>query len=311
VHACQGRRACLSRRIQRLRKALIIAGSIAATVLAAGALMMGSVLSAPALRSVGDAPSDLNAADVSFDGVKGWFVAADNDAPCVLLMHGVRADRRSMIQRARVLREAGYSSLLIDLQAHGESPGRHITFGHLESANARAAVLVLREQFHCQKVAAIGQSLGGAAALLGKQPLAVDALVLESVYPTIKEAVADRLRIRLGGPGTLLTPILLMQLKPRLGVSADELQPIRYIGDFHGPLLIVGGENDEHTTLEETRRLYAAANEPKQLWIVPGAAHVDLQRLAPAAYSQHVLAFLKAHVPTTDTAPGSDRPTAQ
>ncbi|HET9447053.1 MAG TPA: hypothetical protein VFO35_12370, partial [Steroidobacteraceae bacterium] len=65
-----------SRRIQRLRKALIIAGSIAATVLAAGALMMGSVLSAPALRSVGDAPPDLNAADVSFDGVKGWFVAA-------------------------------------------------------------------------------------------------------------------------------------------------------------------------------------------------------------------------------------------
>jgi fermentation-respiration switch protein FrsA (DUF1100 family) len=58
-------------------------------------------------------------------------------------------------------------------------------------------------------------------------------------------------------------------------------------------------EKDQHTTLEETLRLYAAANEPKQLWVVPDAAHVDLQRFAPAAYSRQVLAFLKTHMPPT------------
>jgi len=279
-----------------MRRALIIAGLIAVALMMGGGLLMGSVLSSPALHPVGAPPSDLNAADVSFDGVNGWFVPAGNGAPCVLLMHGVRADRRSMIARARLLRDAGYSSLLIDLQAHGESAGQHITFGYLESANARSAVRLLHEKFHCKKVAAIGQSLGGAAAVLGKEPLQVEALVLESVYPTIREAVEDRLRIRLGNLGALLTPILLLQLEPRLGVGEDELQPIRHIGEFHRPLLILGGEVDQHTTLEETKRLYAAASEPKQLWTVPGAAHVDLQRFAPAEYSRHVLAFLKANV---------------
>jgi fermentation-respiration switch protein FrsA (DUF1100 family) len=61
-------------------------------------------------------------------------------------------------------------------------------------------------------------------------------------------------------------------------------------------LLIIGGAADRHTTLAETRMLYEAANEPKQLWIVAGAAHVDLQQFAPAEYQRTVLAFLAQHL---------------
>ena len=32
--------------------------------------------------------------------------------------------------------------------------------------------------------------------------------------------------------------------------------------------------------------------EPKQLWLVPGAAHVDLDRFAGAEYERRVLDFL-------------------
>jgi alpha/beta superfamily hydrolase len=57
-------------------------------------------------------------------------------------MHGVRANRLSMVERARFLSYAGYSVLLFDFQGHGESTGQHITFGYLESKDAR------RCQFH-------------------------------------------------------------------------------------------------------------------------------------------------------------------
>jgi len=197
------------------------------------------------------------------------------------------------------LQQAGYSSLLFDFQAHGESPGPHITFGHLESANASAAVRVLRERFECQRVAAIGQSLGGAAALLGKGPIAVDALILESVYPSFGDAVANRLRIRLGEPGAWLAPLLTLQLRPLLGIDSAALQPVRRIGAYHGPLLIIAGARDQHTTRAETQALYAAASEPKRLWVIPGAAHVDLQRFAPADYERVVLEFLAAHLRAT------------
>ncbi len=143
---------------------------------------------------------------------------------------------------------------------------------------------------------AIGQSLGGAAALLGEVPIQVDALVLESVYPTIDEAVANRLRLRLGSAGSLLSPLLTLQLKPRLGLDSQALQPIHHIGKFHHPVLIMGGTADQHTRIEESRRLYGAANEPKEFWAAPGAAHVDLQRYAPAAYRKKLLGFLTKHM---------------
>jgi fermentation-respiration switch protein FrsA (DUF1100 family) len=37
--------------------------------------------------------------------------------------------------------------------------------------------------------------------------------------------------------------------------------------------------------------MYGAARSPKELWLIPGASHVDLYRFAPQAYEQRVLAF--------------------
>jgi alpha-beta hydrolase superfamily lysophospholipase len=41
-----------------------------------------------------------------------------------------------MADRARFLRDTGYHTLSIDVQAHGESPGKNITMGHFESMDA-------------------------------------------------------------------------------------------------------------------------------------------------------------------------------
>lgn len=258
--------------------------------------LAGSVLSAPATRPIGPAPADLGATDVEFAGIKGWFVPGEKGAPCLLLMHGLRADRRSMIERARFLQQVGYATLLFDFQAHGESSGERITFGYRESSNAQAAVALLRSRFKCSRLAAVGQSLGGAAALLGAKPLDLDALILESVYPSIDEAIATRLKLRLGKAGRLLTPLLTLQLQPRLGVDPEALRPISRIGEFHGPLLVMAGTEDKRTPIEESRRLFIAANEPKEFWAVQGAAHVDLHRFAPAAYRQKLLRFLSKHL---------------
>ena len=73
---------------------------------------------------------------------------------------------------------------------------------------------------------ALGVSLGGAATLLGKTAVEADALVLESVFPTIEEAVADRIEARLGSVGRLLAPLLYEQIPLRIGVPIEKLRPI-------------------------------------------------------------------------------------
>jgi len=197
-----------------------------------------------------------------------------------------------MVERAGFLHRAGYSLLLFDAQAHGESPGKHISFGHLESLDSRAAVAFLRSQLPAVRIGYLGVSQGGAAALLGPAPLPVQALILEAVYPTLREAVVDRIGIRLGTFGRFLAPLLLMQVQPRLGVDPDSIAPIEGIRHISAPLLLIAGDQDRHTLLVESQRLFDAAPEPKVLWVLPGAAHVNFHRFNPAEYEHRVLEFL-------------------
>jgi uncharacterized protein len=169
-----------------------------ATVVAA-VIAVGLSLSAPKPATVGAPPSDLAAEDVTIPSasgatLSGWFVKGQPGSGVVVLMHGMWGSRIGMVRRAQLLNAAGFSVLLFDFQAHGESPGRHITFGLLESLDARAAVAYVRQRLPGERVGAIGDSGGGAAALLGPTPLAVDALVLEGVYADIGAAIANRAR---------------------------------------------------------------------------------------------------------------------
>jgi fermentation-respiration switch protein FrsA (DUF1100 family) len=196
-----------------------------------------------------------------------------------------------MIDRAQVLHDAGYSTLLIDFQATGESPGDAITFGWRERLDVIAAVQTLRRMLPGEPIGIIGRSLGGAATLLAAPALNVQAVILEAVYPSIDVAVENRLRMRLGPLGAVLAPLLLVQLRPRLGVWSSDLKPADRIALLRCPVLIIGGTVDQHTTVADTQRLYAAALQPKDLWLIPNAAHVDYLRASGEEYRRRVLAF--------------------
>ncbi len=274
-------------------------------------LQIGWWLVRPAQKEVGPPPTDIPIRSVTFPSqsgasLRGWFVPGRRGTGAILLLHGIHANRLAMLDRARFLHRAGYSVFLFDFQAHGESPGKRVTFGASESLDAHAAVKYLRRQDQKEKIGAIGVSLGGAAALLGKEPLPVDALVLESVYPTIEEATTNRLRMRLGPLGSLFTPWLMLQMRAQFGISAPELRPIERIHALSIPVLVLAGTADQHTTLAESLRLFGAVNSPKEWWGVEGAAHQDLHHFTQQAYEERILEFFarsfrKAGRPRTGT----------
>jgi alpha-beta hydrolase superfamily lysophospholipase len=255
-------------------------------------------LTAPVPRTIGPPPDALREAEsITFESlserpVHAWRAPGRPGRGTVVLAHAVRSDRRSLVDRAVFLQHAGYGVLLYDAQAHGESPGERITFGYREALDATAAVALARRDEPASPVAFIGVSQGGASALLGPEPLAVDALVIEAVYPTLAKASANRIALRFGAPGRWLAPLLLWPFELRLGVAPEDVAPIEKIREVEAPLLVVAGERDQRTTLADTRALFTAAPEPKSLWIVPGAGHEDFHDAAPAAYERRILDFL-------------------
>jgi fermentation-respiration switch protein FrsA (DUF1100 family) len=284
-----------------MKRKLLIIAAIAVLFPSIAVLLAGSILSASSPQAVGNLPSDLAGRSVEFSStsgatIHGWFIPGKKGSGAIALMHGVRANRLSMLDRARFLSRAGYAVLLFDFQAHGESTGIHITFGFLESKDAQAAISFLHANAPGEKIGVIGVSMGGAAVLLSDPPLDVNAAVLEMVYPSINQAIKDRLQAHLGSWSGALTPLLSWQLKPRLGISADDLRPIDKVSRFSVPKLFIAGESDRHTTLVESQQMFSAAGEPKELWVVPRAEHVDLYPLAKEEYERRVLDFFEKNL---------------
>ena len=163
----------------------------------------------------------------------------------------------------------------------------------------QAAARYLQDEVRGRPIAGIGVSLGGAALLLARSPIAFRAVVLESVYSTFDEALGNRMRQYLGPPGPLLTGMLTWQMPLLLGISASDLRPVDRIRRVREPLLLIQGDEDRNATLEQAQRLFAAAPGPdKQLWVVHGAGHVDLYRFAPQEYQSRVTSFLSERLGT-------------
>jgi len=277
--------------------ALLVGGAAVAIGLV---WIAGTTLVAPAHRPV-SLPERLSVEPATISSASGalaaWVLPADSARGVVVLMHGVRADRGSQVDRMHLFHNAGYHIVAFDFQASGESPGEAITFGWRERVDVIASVQFARERFPEVPLAVVGQSMGGAAAILAGRQLDADVLVVEAVYASVEQATQNRLGMRFGRLGELAAPLLTAQLKPRLGVPSDSLRPVDAVAEVNAPLFVLVGSQDAHAHPDEARAICDAPPEPKTLWVVEGAAHQDLYRYAPDAYRQRVLGFLDEHLP--------------
>ena len=273
----------------------------AGAALLGGCALAGEIAVATHPSRVGPPPDDLGARTIEVPVPAGpplaaWYVPAPEGAPGVVLLHGITDSRLRLVGRARVLHDAGYAVLLVDLPGHGESPGRRVGYGWPERHAAAAAVGALRRLRPHTRVGVVGISLGGAAATLAGPALNADAVVLEMVYPTFRAAVGNRARRFTGPLAPLLTPALVGQARARIGVPADSLRPVAAVARLGAPVFVIGGAEDPFTPPAETRALYDAAPAPKDLWIVADGGHEDLLEVAPDAYRQRVVGFFDRHL---------------
>lgn len=293
----------------KLRRRIVI-GLLGGFIIFAGvSWYVGGALVAPANHVVGPPPAGLSIVEAEFTSRSGsplaaWLMEAKDSSATIILLHGIRGDRTFLVERAKLLHAAGYSIVMIDLQAHGESAGKHITVGYLERLDVQGAVDYVRKTHPTHRIGISGRSLGGAAAVLAS-PMEVDAMVLESVYPTISEAVHNRVATRLGALSYVLTPALLCQLQPRLGISPADLRPIDKIAAVGCPVLIAAGDADQETTLAETERMFAAAQDPKELVFFEGAGHIDLLAHDRQKYQSNIVSFFDKYLKDV---PSADKP---
>ncbi len=289
-----------------VRKRLVGRTAAGVKIAAVLLLLFAGISAVAAILFTAPAPADIGAvrdlpfpaSDVAFgtaDGlmIRGWYAPSGADSGTVILLHGYQGNRTHMIPRARMLREAGYGVLLYDARGCGTSDGDIVSMGYHETEDLLAAVGFLRERGE-RRIACIGVSQGGATiALAGGRLAGVRGAVCESTYDDLDNSIDRRFRHYIKVPSSVAGWLLHPVGEWRLGCRTAAIAPADSIGRLRAPLYIISGDSDTRVWNEDTRRLFAAAPEPKKLWFVPGADHVDLYGYAPQEYRRRLLGFLE------------------
>lgn len=258
----------------------------------------------PRERSV-DTPASRGIAfeEVAFltgDGLRlsGWWMPSPESRGTVVFLHGYTASKSQSLAVAPFLLDAGYSVLAFDFRAHGDSEGAYTTVGLVEAEDVRSAVAYLegRADVDPARIALFGWSMGAAAALNAARDLPeVRAVIADSGFARLDLLTGRSLGSLTGLPQWPFAPLTLAMAARMTGRDVGENAPEHSAHELQRPLLVIQGLLDSLARPDaDGERLATAAGEQAQLWLVPGAAHVDARREAPGEYEARVLAFLAA-----------------
>lgn len=228
--------------------------------------------------------------------LEGWTIPAEPSRPWLILCHGVGSNRADLLDIAAGLHAARFNLFLFDFRGHGGSAGRATSFGWTEQRDLEGALAYLGRQAEAPARAygVYGISMGGAVALMvAGRDERLGAVAVDSPYTTLDDSLAIHLK--------LLYPLVPRQpflwfvrftYRLRFGVWPAAASPLASASRLtHQPLLLIQGGGDARVPLSGARQLFAAAHDPKELWVIGEANHLEAYALDPPVYRRRLTAF--------------------
>jgi uncharacterized protein len=216
------------------------------------------------------------------DGTRlhGWYFARQrNDrSATIIYFHGNGGNLSNVGWLGESLAKRGFSVLLFDYRGYGLSSGTTVDEADLYLDGEAAWEFVVNEKKAApERVVLYGQSLGTAIATETATRRRTGALILESGFSSASSLAETAL------------PWLPRWLH-RFG--RNRFESARKLGALRIPVLVSHGNPDDVIPVSEGRKLFAAANEPKKLLIVPGVGH-NVFGSAGTAYLDQLDEFIR------------------
>ena len=243
-------------------------------------------------------PSDegLRYEDVHFtsaDGTRlhGWLMPAAPEGPAkgsVLHVHGNAGNVSGHYRAVSWLPPAGYHVLAFDYRGYGRSEGGVSRAGTISDTIAALEYLRLRPETGGAPIYVIGQSIGGAIAIVlcAERRADVAGLVVDSAFTRYRDVAWHHV---------LRNPALLAVgwwYPLALGHAFD---PIDHVGRVSPvPVLFMHGTNDRVVPHAMSEKLFAAAGPPKELWLIEGMDHYEVWSVREEEARRRVLEFFES-----------------
>ena len=223
------------------------------------------------------------------DGMQlhGWYVPGKTDLTW-LWFHGNGGNISHRVDEVALFHHRlGVNQFIFDYRGYGRSQGRPTEQGTYRDARAALEYLRARPDVEGDRIVYFGRSLGSAIAveLASSQPPL--AMVLVSPFASV------------GDMARLTIPFLPVQWLVR-----DRYDSLASIGRVERPLLIIHGDRDDTVPVTQGRKLFEAANSPKQFRLLVGAGHNDTYYRGGTAYWDAISEFT-AGLPNQPSSPGT------
>lgn len=231
--------------------------------------------------------------------ISSWYIPVKNPKAVIILVHGYKRkneDKIRLFPHAEYLNSAGYSTILIDLRAFGESDGDKTQLGtqewrDVESAYDYAKSLPENKNI---KIGLYGKSMGGVTAIITKVVTGKgDFIVALTPYASFD----DLFKLQLNQKGyypPIFLPFLCLAALLEFGLNFEKYAPINIIEKINVPILIAGAKYDNTIKNNDPRLLFNKANRPKEFWEAP-TNHDDVFRENPEKFKKIILRFLSKY----------------
>ena len=235
------------------------------------------------------------------DGLRlyGWFIPANGRAT-VMLVHGYKDSRSSMLGVAEVLHHHGYQVLVASLRGHDLNDGETVSFGlrEMKDLDAFQEYLRARRGVDPGRIGVFGVSMGGTISIgfTAANP-GIRALVSDCAFSSVADTVGTSVKFFTGLPEFPFAPAIVFWTEWELGGKVSDLDAKKWIAQIAPrPLLLMQGGADEVVSPASGARLFEAAREPKELWFDADVGHAEFLKKRPAEFEQRVTQFYDKHL---------------
>lgn len=242
----------------------------------------------------------------SFDGVKlhGWWLPVSQQAPTVVVVHGVKKNRTDVLRASITLRLAGFNVLVYDGRGHGDSEGRYITYGFYERRDVEAILewLVTEKKVDRNRIGLAGESMGAAITLqVAAHNPWIGAVWADSPFASLRRVTEEYVSRFTKLPGSMLLPVLgpaIQVANYRGKFKINEVDPLSLAAQIKCPVYLVHGTADQLIPVEHSQIIHDALGCKKDLWIVEGARHAKSVKHKPAKqeYAERLTGFFREHL---------------
>jgi uncharacterized protein len=234
--------------------------------------------------------------------LRGWKVRPKrSNGDWVILFHGIADNRTGDSGHAEFLLRHGYSLVMVDSRAQGESGGDMETYGWKERYDTVAITDALSASEKVRYLYALGVSLGAAIALQSAAvERRIEAVAAEAPFANLREVSYDYAGLHAGSwlGKSLFRPASIVAVKSIEkggGFRPEDVSPEKAVAERPFPVLLICGTRDATIPCRHPERIYKAATGPKELWIVQGAEHASALGQDPAGYENRVISFFEKY----------------